>query len=71
MPVAGIEVHRLLHDPLARLQGVDLPLDLGLQPALQEAEGVHVLELGLGAERLARAGAPTRWRRSAASLPPC
>ena len=36
------------------LQGVDLALDLGLQAPLQEAEGVHVLELGLGAEGLPR-----------------
>ena len=31
-----------------------LALDLGLDPALEEAEAVHVLELGLGAELVAR-----------------
>ena len=39
---------------LAVLERTDLPLDLGLEPALHVAEGVDVLELGLGAEGLAR-----------------
>jgi hypothetical protein len=48
-----IEVERLLDDGLTGLQERALALELGLDPALEEAETVHVLELGLGAERLA------------------
>ena len=43
---------RLLNDPFSGLQAAYLPFDLGLQPTVKEAEGVHVLELRLGAERL-------------------
>ena len=48
-PARRIEVQRLLHDRLARLEQRDLARDLGVDAALEEAEGVHVLELGLGA----------------------
>ena len=46
-------MHRLLDHALADFEAAYLPLDLGLQSPMQEAERVHVLELGLGAERLA------------------
>ena len=49
-----------------------LTAQLGLDAALEEAERVHVLELGLRAELRTRpGGAATRWRRSAAIPSPC
>ncbi|OPZ80038.1 MAG: hypothetical protein BWY79_00031 [Actinobacteria bacterium ADurb.Bin444] len=48
-----IEVHSLLDDGLAHLQGQNLPLDLSFQATLQKAERVHVLELSTCAERRA------------------
>ncbi len=42
-----MEVERLLLDLLPALEQLALPSELGLDPALEEAEAVHVLELGL------------------------
>ena len=55
--VGGVEVHRLLHDLPARLVDLDLALDLALDPLRREAERVHVLELGAGAELVGALGA--------------
>src|SRR3546814_5916789 len=49
-----VPVARLLHDGLARFDEVDLPGDLVLDGPDQRAERVQVLDLGPGAERLAR-----------------
>ena len=57
--VAGVEVHRLLHDLAARLVDLDLPLDLALDALGREVERVHVLELGARAQ-LVRALGPDR-----------
>ena len=43
---------------------LDLPADLVVDRLLHEAEAVQVLDLAARAERLRRAGAPRRWRRS-------
>ena len=45
-----VEVVRVLLDRAAGLPDVDLALDLGLDPARDEVEGVHVLDLGSRAE---------------------
>jgi len=50
-------VQRLLLDLSPVLEDLGLALDLGLDPALDEAEGVHVLQLGLRAELGAADGA--------------
>src|SRR5919107_1668422 len=47
----GIVVERGLLDTAAATQYLTLPLQLPRQAPLDEAEGVHVLELGLGTER--------------------
>ena len=46
----GVEVQRLLHHRLAGLDQRGLALDLRVDAPLEEAERVHVLELGLGAQ---------------------
>ena len=56
---AGVEVERLLDDRLPGLEQRDLALDLRPHAALEEAERVHVLELGLGPQ-LGRPGRPDR-----------
>src|SRR5690242_21447679 len=43
----SVEVQGLLHHRLARLAQGDLALDLRVDALHEEAEGVHVLELGL------------------------
>src|SRR4029077_17777012 len=45
-----VEVKRLLHDLPTAFDDRALALDLGLDPAFDEAERVHVLQLGLHAE---------------------
>src|ERR671911_1080315 len=45
-----MEVEGVLDDLLPALQQAALPSNLRLDPPLEEAEAVHVLELGLGAE---------------------
>ena len=55
MPVAGVEVVRVLLDRAAGLPDADLALDLGLDPARDEVEGVHVLDLR-ARPQLVRAG---------------
>ena len=63
---------RLLHDAAAVLDQVDLAADFEFDRLLKEAEGVQVLDLAARAElRVARPGAPRRWRRSGRSLPAC
>ena len=49
-PVEASKSKRLLLDLAARLPDGDLPLDLGLDPARDEAERVDVLDLGARAE---------------------
>ena len=67
-----VEVQRLLLDRAAGAQDRLLARDLGADAALDEAERVHVLELGLGAQLASCRPAGWRcWRRSAASPPPC
>src|SRR5262245_34821336 len=51
-----MEVERVLDDSLPALQEAALTLDLGLDASLQEAEAVHVLELGLRAELIRSRG---------------
>ena len=58
-------MERLLHDPLPRSQELFLAGDLRADAAFDEAEGVHVLQLGLRAE-LAGAGRAQRDVRVAA-----
>ena len=58
-PRPGVEVVRLLQHPVARLPHADLTLDLGLDPARDEVEGVHVLDLRPRAQ-LVRPGRPHR-----------
>ena len=55
----------------AVLDQLDLPVHLEVDRLLHEAEAVEVLDLAARAERLRRAGAPTRWRRSGSCLPAC
>jgi hypothetical protein len=50
LPAARVEVQRLLQHAVAALAQRDLALDLRVDALHQEAERVHVLELGLGAE---------------------
>ncbi len=56
-PERWVEVQRLLGDLAAAADELQLALDLGLHPALQEPERVHVLQLGLGAQRRFAGGA--------------
>ncbi len=57
VPVAGVEVVGLLSHLFARLPDADLPRDLGVDPARDEVEGVHVLDLRARAELIGAAGA--------------
>ena len=50
--LAGVPEAGLLDDAAAGLDDLDLALDLVLQRGTDEAEGVDVLHLGLGAELL-------------------
>jgi len=45
-------MERLLFDRPPRFDQRPLALELGFDPPLQEAEAVHVLQLGLGSESL-------------------
>ena len=49
-PARRVEVVRLLLDLSPALPDADLPLDLGLDPARDEVERVHVLDLRARAE---------------------
>src|SRR5439155_20026664 len=49
----GIPQPGLLHDPAAARYDLDLARDLVLERALDRTEGVHVLDLGARAERVA------------------
>ena len=55
--LVGVPEAGLLDDAAAGLDDLDLALDLVLQSGADEAEGVDVLHLGLGAELLLAAGA--------------
>ncbi len=55
--LGGVPEARLLDDAAAALDDLDLALDLVLEGGADEAEGVDVLHLGLGAELLLAAGA--------------
>src|SRR4029077_9415173 len=63
-----VEMERLLDDHSPVLQDRLLACDLRPDPALDEAEGVHVLQLGLDAQ-LARAARAQRYVRVAAQRP--
>ena len=57
LPRCGVEVVGLLPHLVSRLPDTDLPLDLGLDPARDEVERVHVLDLGPRAQLVGAGGA--------------